>query len=199
MLQLAPPAETERADAARNRARILAAARGILHTQGIDALTMDAVARDAGLGKGTVFRRFGSRTALLQTLLSDSEKEFQQAFLFGPPPLGPDADPVERLIAFGRARFALLATQGPLLRAAEESPDGRFSSPARVAMGLHITVLLRAAGVTGDIEVLALSLLAIFDAALVLHSVENERVSLTRLANGWEDLARRVTVNPAPT
>jgi AcrR family transcriptional regulator len=197
MLQLGPPAETERADAARNRALILSAARGILHTQGIDALTMDAVARDAGLGKGTVFRRFGSRTLLLQSLLSDSEKDFQQAFLFGPAPLGPDADPVERLIAFGRARFALLATQGPLLRAAEESPDGRFSSPARAAMQLHITVLLRAAGVNGDIEVLALSLLAIFDAALVLNSVENERVSLTRLANGWEDLARRVTVNPS--
>jgi AcrR family transcriptional regulator len=196
MLQLGPPAETERADAARNRAHILTAAHGILRTSGIDALTMDAIAREAGLGKGTVFRRFGSRTVLLQALLSESEKAFQQAFLFGPPPLGPDADPVDRLIAFGRARFALLSTQGPLLRAAEESPEGRFSSPARAAMGLHISVMLRAAKVEGDIAVLALSLLGVFDAALVLHSVENDSVSLDRLADGWEDLVRRVTVNP---
>ena len=198
MLQMGPPAETERADAARNRALILAAAHGILRNQGIDALTMDAVAHAAGLGKGTVFRRFGSRTLLLQALLSDSEAEFQRAFLVGPAPLGPDAPPVERLVAFGRARFELLATQGPLLRAAEDSPDGRFTSPARQAMGLHISVLLRAAHVQGDIPVLALSLLSLFEAGLVMHSVESDSVSLDRLADGWEDLVRRVTVNPPP-
>ena len=198
MLQMGPPAETERADAARNRALILAAAHGILRDHGIDALTMDAVAHEAGLGKGTVFRRFGSRRQLLQTMLNDSEAEFQRAFLFGPPPLGPDAPPVERLIAFGRARFDLVATQGPLLRAAEDSPAGRFSSPARDAMGLHISVLLRAAQVEGDIAVLALSLLSLFEAGFVMHSVENDSVSLARLADGWEDLVRRVTVNPPP-
>jgi AcrR family transcriptional regulator len=195
MLQLGPPAETERADASRNRGLILAAARVILTTHGIDALTMDAVAREAGLGKGTLFRRFGSRSQLLQTLLSDSEAEFQRAFLFGPPPLGPDADPIERLVAFGRARFELLATQGPLLRAAEESSEGRYSSPAREAMGLHISVLLRAAKVEGDVAVLALNLLAVLDATLVLSGIEHERLSLGRLADGWEDLVRRVTAS----
>ena len=65
-------------------------------------------------------------------------------------------------------------------------------------MALHLSVLLRAARVHGDIEVLGLSLLAILDAALVLNSVENQRVSLCRLANSWEDLVRRVVVNPPP-
>ena len=53
--------QAERADAARNRAHLLAMARQMLAEQGADKLTMDALAKRAGLGKGTVFRRFGSR------------------------------------------------------------------------------------------------------------------------------------------
>jgi AcrR family transcriptional regulator len=193
MLQVGPPVETERADAARNRARILDAARTILECSGVAALTMDAIAREAGLGKGTIFRRFGSRSQLLLTLLNGSEEEFQRGFLSGPPPLGPGADPVARLIAFGRARLELLAVQGDLLSAAESAPESRYSSPARAAAGLHISMLLRASGVQGDVAVLALNLQAALDAALVLHENRNESISMARLADGWEDLVLRVT------
>jgi AcrR family transcriptional regulator len=197
MLQVGPPVETERmeerADAARNRARILAAARSILDCSGVAALTMDAIARQAGLGKGTIFRRFGSRSQLLLTLLNGSEEEFQRGFLAGPPPLGPGAEPIDRLIAFGRARLELLAVQGDLLIAAEASPESRYSSPARAAAGLHISMLLRASGVEGDVAVLALNLQSALDAALVLHEHRDQSISMERLADGWEDLVRRVT------
>ena len=66
---------------------------------------MDDIAAAAGVGKGTVFRRFGSRAGLMMVLLDEDEKASQQAFLFGPPPLGPDAPPLERLLAFGRERL----------------------------------------------------------------------------------------------
>jgi len=52
--------KAERADAARNRRHLLATARQMLAGQGPDTLTMDALAERAGLGKGTVFRRFGT-------------------------------------------------------------------------------------------------------------------------------------------
>ena len=57
----------------------------------VDGVTMDDVACAAGVGKGTVFRRFGSRAGLMMTLLSDAEAQFQGRFMFGPPPLGPGA------------------------------------------------------------------------------------------------------------
>ena len=66
---------------------------------------MDDIAAAAGVGKGTVFRRFGSRAGLMIVLLDEDEKVSQQAFMFGPPPLGPDAPPLERLLAFGRERL----------------------------------------------------------------------------------------------
>jgi hypothetical protein len=55
------PSKLERADAARNRRQLPAVAREMLAEQGADKLTMDALAERAGLGKGTVFRRFGTR------------------------------------------------------------------------------------------------------------------------------------------
>ena len=46
--------------------------------QGPDKLTMDAPAERAGLGKGTVFRRLGTRAGIFAALLDDDEKAFQQ-------------------------------------------------------------------------------------------------------------------------
>ncbi|NED22229.1 helix-turn-helix transcriptional regulator, partial [Streptomyces sp. SID9913] len=92
-----------RADAARNRARLLEAAARLVAERGADGLTMEAVAVAANVGKGTVFRRFGDRTGLLSALLDHSERKLQTAFLTGPPPLGPGAPPAERLRAFGAA------------------------------------------------------------------------------------------------
>ncbi|MGH2937965.1 MAG: TetR/AcrR family transcriptional regulator [Solirubrobacterales bacterium] len=90
----------ERADAAANRIRILEAAREVLAERGAEATSLDAVAAAAGVGKGTIFRRFGDRSGLFQALLSEHLATFQDAFLFGPPPLGPGAPPAERLRAF---------------------------------------------------------------------------------------------------
>ena len=66
----APVAEC--ADAARNRRHLLATAREMLAEQGPDTLTMDGLAERAGLGKGTVFRRFGTRAGIFAALLDDS-------------------------------------------------------------------------------------------------------------------------------
>src|SRR5258708_38292161 len=98
----------ERADAARNRLHLLATAREMLAEQGADKVTMDGLAERAGLGKGTVFRRFGTRAGIFQALLDDDERAFQEQVLSGPPPLGPGAAPLDRLIAYGRARVGFL-------------------------------------------------------------------------------------------
>jgi polyketide synthase 12 len=80
---------TERADAARNRRHLLATARDMLAEQGADQLTMDGLAERAGLGKGTVFRRFGTRAGIFRALLDDAERAFQEQVISGPPPPSP--------------------------------------------------------------------------------------------------------------
>lgn len=59
-----------RRDAAANRERVLTAAAEVFHEDGLGA-GLEDVARRAGVGVATVYRRFPSREALLETLLSD--------------------------------------------------------------------------------------------------------------------------------
>lgn len=187
--------DTERCDAARNRRLLIDAAVGLVDERGADAVTMDAVAARAGVGKGTVFRRFGSRAGLMLALLDHTEQELQAAFMFGPPPLGPDAPAVDRLMAYGRARLDLVAVQGELLRAAENSSESRFAAPAQAVGRTHVSTLLRSVPVDGDTEVLTYTLLATLEATLVLHQIRDAGMTIERLQAGWDDLVRRITAS----
>ena len=59
-----------RADAERNRLRLLAAAKDLFRTQGLE-VTLDDVARHAGVGTGTAYRRFPNKDALIDALMVD--------------------------------------------------------------------------------------------------------------------------------
>src|SRR5262249_15009929 len=71
--QVSGAAPRERADAARNRARALAAAEQLFAARGVTAVTMDDVATAAGVGKGTLYRRFKDKSGLAAALLNDRE------------------------------------------------------------------------------------------------------------------------------
>ncbi|MDX6744671.1 helix-turn-helix domain-containing protein [Actinocorallia sp. A-T 12471] len=107
----------ERADAARNREHLLRTAREMIAEHGTEKVTMDALAERSGLGKGTVFRRFGTRAGIFTALLDEDERRFQQRVLSGPPPLGPGAPPRDRIIAYGRARMSYLYEHHVIARA----------------------------------------------------------------------------------
>src|SRR4051794_16916552 len=115
----------ERADAARNRERVLGAAARLFATHGPDCVTMEAVAAEAGVGKGTVFRRFGDRAGLARAILSEPESKLQEAMIRGPAPLGPGAPPVQRLGPFRPAHPELLHRHAPLLFAPPGTPRTR--------------------------------------------------------------------------
>lgn len=184
-----PPAE--RGDAARNRALLLDAARELIAQRGADAVTMDDIAAAAGVGKGTLFRRFGNRAGLMMVLLDEDERASQQAFLFGPPPLGPDAPPMDRLAAFGRARICFVHAHHTLLSEANRDPQGRYNAPAMV-LRTHVRVLLHAARTTGDLDVQTDALLALLDADYVEHQLNDAGHTLATLGDAWESLARKL-------
>jgi AcrR family transcriptional regulator len=187
----------ERADAARNRVRLLAAARQMLAEQGADKLTMDALAERAGLGKGTVFRRFGTRAGIFAALLDDDELAFQQQVLAGPPPLGPGAAPLDRLIAYGRARTGFLIAHRDIARAAI---DGHQPIPAgsQTPMSqLHIRMLLGQMDLGGaDVDMLAVQLTAALDGPLLLYLSTSDLTAdpqaAERIAHSWQDLIQRI-------
>jgi AcrR family transcriptional regulator len=150
VLRASPP--KERADAARNRAVVLKAAAALFRRHGVDGLSMDAVATAAGVGKGTLFRRFGDKAGLAAALLDEQERTLQEAILFGPAPLGPgkpgdDPTPRERLRAFVDAYLDYLMDHLALVRMSETAAPG-----ARYRIGVyrfwhrHVALLLAGRG-----------------------------------------------------
>ncbi|MFF4019707.1 TetR/AcrR family transcriptional regulator [Streptomyces sp. NPDC001843] len=182
-----------RADAARNRAKLLQAAARLIAEHGVAGVTMEAVAAAAQVGKGTVFRRFGDRTGLLLALLDHSAGQLQADFLGGPPPLGPGAPPLERLRAFGVAVIRHSAERLDLQLAAQPEPTRRFSHPAVRALRAHVMVLLRQILPDADCELLSLTLMAYLDPALISHLTRQCEMPMERLEAGWTDLVDRVT------
>ncbi|MFL6021938.1 MAG: TetR/AcrR family transcriptional regulator [Marmoricola sp.] len=181
----------ERRDAARNRDAVMCAAQSLIDHCGVEALTMDAVAEKAGVGKGTIFRRFGSRAGLMARLLDESEAAWQAAVISGPPPLGPGADPKERLLAFGRSRVEANLRHADLLLAAVGADTGR-SYAAYSFTATHVRYLLGELGVRGDIALLATALLAPLEVPILRQQTGVEHMDLERIIAGWEDLVERV-------
>jgi AcrR family transcriptional regulator len=183
----------ERADAARNRRRILAAAARLIEERGVEHVSMDAIAAGAGVGKGTLFRRFGDRSGLVMALLDERTREFQDGLIRGEPPLGPGAPPAERILAFGRGMLALLEANGEMLLAAELG--GRWTRGEAGVYALyrtHLGMLVREASPELDDEYLAEALLAPLTAETFLYLRKGRELSLERIEAGYEQLVRRL-------
>ncbi|MBB2749059.1 UNVERIFIED_ORG: AcrR family transcriptional regulator [Microbispora rosea subsp. rosea] len=119
----APPSRTRRADASRNAALLLAAARELVAESGPE-VALDEVARRAGVGNATLYRHFPTRADLLVAVYADEVAELcrQGAGL----PAGPS--PADALFSWLDAFVVHVATKRPLALAATEGPTGRRSA-----------------------------------------------------------------------
>ncbi|MFH8381464.1 TetR/AcrR family transcriptional regulator [Kitasatospora sp. NPDC018058] len=198
LLRTPPP--VERADAARNRAAVLEAAARLFAEHGVEAVSMDQVAAAAGVGKGTLFRRFGDKAGLGVALLDARERELQEAILRGPAPLGPVGSvepgvaPGERLAAFVDAYLDYLLEHLDLVRMSETAGRGaRYRVGAYRFWHRHTAILLADAGAADpehDAHALLATLAAEHVAALLPELGEQ------RIRAGALGLAARI-VKPA--
>jgi AcrR family transcriptional regulator len=76
------PGRAERADKARNRARILAAASEAFAARGVET-QMDDVASRAGLGVGTIYRHFATKEALMVALMASRFEQILEVVRHG--------------------------------------------------------------------------------------------------------------------
>lgn len=181
------PPPKERADAARNRVKVLDAAAALFARHGVEAVSMDAVAAEAGVGKGTLFRRFGDKAGLAVALLNERERELQDAILSGPSPLGPGEEgavvaPSERLHAFADAYLNYVLDHLSLVRMSETaSPGARYRIGAYGFWHRHLTILLDQRGdAVPDGEAAAHALLAVLGAEHLTAMVESVGTERTR-------------------
>lgn len=181
----------ERADAARNRIRVLDAADRLFREHGVASVSMDQIAAGAGVGKGTLFRRFGDKAGLAVALLDARERELQAGILSGPPPLGPGADAADRLVAFLDAYVDFLDANLDLVHMSETARAGaRYEIGAYRLWHRHVSVLLAEARPGLDADYLAHALLAPLaaDQRMALRA----EVGPERVRDGLTTLARSI-------
>ncbi|GAA2567074.1 TetR/AcrR family transcriptional regulator [Winogradskya consettensis] len=177
-----------RADALRNRSAILLATEDLLTRLRPEQISMEQVAAAAGVGKGTVFHRFGSRMGLMIALMQERAMALGDSVSSGPPPLGPGAEPEERLLAFLDAVVAVVARNKGLLAALGHAvttahrldPDDREAHPVYGFWHAHIAGLLTEARPDLDTALLADLLLAPLSSDAILTMLErgeSERVA----------------------
>jgi AcrR family transcriptional regulator len=189
-------APRERADAARNRRRILDAASALVEARGIEHVSMEDVARAACVGTGTLYRRFGDRAGLALALLDEQARAFQDQLISGPPPLGPGAPPLERLRAFGHEYLDLLERHADLLAVAV--PPGRETEGPQSFYATHLAILLAEAAPHLDAPFMARALLATLHPVQYLSARRGLGWPVERLRDGWCSLVRAISAAPAP-
>jgi AcrR family transcriptional regulator len=191
------PAGAERADAARNHRRALAAAERLFAERGVAETSMDDIARAAGVGKGTLYRRFGDRAGLALALLDQRERKLQEAVLRGAPPLGPGAPAGERLVAFVGALADLLEAATDLIVESENAAVGaRYRNGAYAGFRMHARMLIAAARPDLDADVTADLVLAPLAGDLYRHLRRERGLSPERIREALVALARGMAERP---
>jgi AcrR family transcriptional regulator len=189
-----PPGwEPQRTAASRNERAIVAAARTLVTRAGVEQLDVRDIAHEAGVGIGTVYRRFGDKASVLAAVIGDQERELQDAVLRGPPPLGPGAPAEERLEAFLRALCRLTEANIEIAAASEgAAPGARYRIGAYRAWRLHVTILLAEIDSSLDAEWWADLLLSPLTASLYRQQRDEQGISAKRIENNVVDAAARL-------
>jgi AcrR family transcriptional regulator len=155
----------ERSDAARNRARVLDAAARLFAAEGVDAVSMEEVARAAGVGKGTLYRRYADKGELSAALIDADARALQGEVLAGLPSAGEDAGARERVEHLLDLLCSFMDRHASLVAVGRRRADG-LETPAYQWMRQALRAWLRQAELAGelregaDIEYLADALLA---------------------------------------
>ena len=189
--------EIERRDASRNRRRILASARSLFEEKGVTSVTMEEISRAAGVGKGTLYRRFPNKGLLCEALLDDPTRRFQAEVLVS---LGdPERGSLEklkgflgRLVIFTEENLDLLYGGQDTLRGAERV--ARYGHPAHGWTRWTVLALLREASRRGeldagrDVEYLAEALLAPLNVDLYYYQRRVLGFTAERISAGLSSL-----------
>ena len=189
-----PPAE--RADAARNRRRLVDAALRIVAAKGVAGLALDEVAREAGVGVGTAYRRFGDVGGLAYTLMEGHEIRFQEAFLGGPPPLGPGAPPAQRIRAFLDALLDLQEEQWELRLLASTKAAYGYAGGPYLTYHRHLVTQLEQLEPALDAGYTAGALLALLQPAVLDHQRRVLGLPMERIRAGLRVVADRLLGHP---
>jgi AcrR family transcriptional regulator len=191
----------ERADAIRNRRAILAATERLLAEGPPQDVSMEQVAAAAGVGKGTVFHRFGSRMGLMLALMTERAQALEAAVRSGPPPLGEGAADRDRLLAFLDAIVEVVSRNTSLMAElgysvpAQPARNHQDDHPVYRFWHGHLSTLMAAQRPDVDADLIAHVMLGALHSEPILNELA---AGPARLSAAMRTLAAAVLDAPAP-
>ena len=194
------PPRKERRDAAENRQRILRVAEALFAEKGVTAVCMSEIAQAAGVGKGTLYRRFANKADLCLALMDTQMVEFQNSMMARIQQMTEhNVARLSQLEAFLDALVHFVDVHAPLLREVQSSESvdeiHSFSKPYFWQF-MTINGLLREAMKNGelatdvDTEFLADALLAALNPIHFSNQREIRQFSLSRISNGLQKMVQ---------
>ena len=187
---------TERADAARNRAAVLAAAHRLICELGQDGASMDQIAAAAGVGKGTLFRRFGDRAGLLAALADQQIADWQPGLIARSRDESVDAG--RRAVRFMTDVCDMMLKQRPVMRAiTQAAPGTAYCAASSTLWRDRLAELIAEARPDLDAEYLAASLFGALAPHLLDHLVDQLGMTAERVKAGVITLTQAVLTSGA--
>jgi AcrR family transcriptional regulator len=191
---VSPPDRPQRADAQRNRAALVAAARELMGRRGLDA-SLDEIASAAGVGNATLYRHFPTRRDLVQAVFADQMSRYAAA--------------VERALAEPDPWLAvrgylteICALQAENRALADLVTSAEYTDATRPVAVAHLHELLdraRTAGVLrADFAVEDVVLVLLANAGVVRRTAEHAAAASPRLVALLLDGLRTAAATPGP-
>ena len=168
----------QRADARRNRDKVLTAARIQFAERGLDA-SIEAIARDAGVGVGTVYRHFPTKEDLLQAL---ADVRFEGLAAAARAALEVE-DPWQGFAGFMTHSARVMAEDRALSEAMDQLPGVYATAAARVDLPGAVGALIARAQESGDLRA---DIVAEEIPALICGLGSAIRSEVERPAMSWE-------------
>ena len=185
-----------RADALRNRDRVLEAAKTVFSAGGSDA-SLEAVAREAGVGIGTLYRHFPTREALYEAVY---RREVEQLGEMAEQ-LKDDASPVDALRRWLRSNVEFVATKKGMAAALAlaAGPPSELTAFSFDRLTKAIATLLDRAVAAGEIrsDVSAEDLLRTLVGMCLLHDQAGWQAGVVRMLDVLIDGMRVKIASPA--
>jgi AcrR family transcriptional regulator len=190
-------ARKPRADAVRNRERVLAAAKAVFSKGGADA-SLEAVAKRAGVGIGTLYRHFSTREALFEAVY---RREVQQLSELAEQ-LKDETSPIEALRRWLHSDIELVATKKGMATALALAVHGpsQLYADSLERLAKAVGVLLDRAAAAGEIrsDISPKDLLRALVGMCYMHDQPGWQASVLRLVDIFVDgLRLPVTIGKA--
>lgn len=183
-----------RADAERNRAALVAAARQVMGRHGIDA-PLDEIASVAGVGNATLYRRFPTRRDLVAAVFADEVRRYAAAV----EDALAEPDPWQAVRGY-LCRICALQAENRAL--ADLVTSLEFADDTRPVAAAHLRTLLEraqaAGGLRPDVSVEDVVLVLLANAGVVRRTAEDAPASSARLVALLLDGLHADAATPGP-